>query len=122
MPQGGQPTVRIQDIRILFRAREIVNQLAAGGLEPAIEAARGLLLESKTRWQYLQEMLPVQVAQAVPDEHETFEVQCADFRRFILRKGPQPLLRQIAELEQEHHTQAVKVIHGGDGERQVYWL
>ncbi len=121
-PQGGQPTVRIQDIRTLFRAQEIVSQLAVGGLEPAIDAARQLLLEAKTRWQYLQEMLPAHVAQTIPSERESFEVQCADFSRFVLRKGPLPLLRQIADLEREHYTQAIKVIHGGDGDRREYWL
>ena len=121
-PQSEQPAVRIQDIRTLFRAQEIVNQLAAGGLAPAIEAARELLVARKTRWQYLQEMLPVHVAQTVPDESDTFEVQCADSRRFVLRKGPLPLLRQLADLEREHRTQAIKVIQGSDGIRQVYWL
>jgi hypothetical protein len=120
--QTERPAIRIQDIRILLRAQEIVNQLAAGGLAPAIEAARELLVESKTRWQYLQEMLPVDVAQRVPNEDDTFEVQCADSHRFVLTRGPLPVLRQIANLERQHRTLAISVIQYSNGKQQVYWL
>lgn len=120
--QASRAPIRTQDIRTLFRAREIVKRLAAGGLESAIEAARATLVAEKSRRQYLQEVLPAHIACAVPGETETFVVECNDTRRFHLRNGSLPLLCQLARLEWEHRTQAIKVIHCSKHRQRVYWL
>jgi hypothetical protein len=120
--QEPRTAIRIQDIRTLFRAREIMNRLAIEGLEAAIEAARAMLVGEKSRRQYLQEILPAPTAYMVPGTTETFVVECADARRFHLQNGTLPLLWQIAELEHLHDTQAVKVIHCNGHRQRVYWL
>ena len=116
------PPIRLQDIRTLFRARDIVSQLDAEGLDSAIEAARTTIVATKGRRQYLQEILPVTVAHAVPGEAETFVVECTGEKHFHLRGGTKPLLWRIAEMELENNTQAIKIIHcNGCGQRE-YWL
>lgn len=117
-----QTPIRIQDIRTLFRARDIVSQLAVARLDSAIEAARTTLVTAKGRRQYLQEILPGTVAHAVPDATETFVVECSRKQRFHLRDGTMPLLWQIRKLELEHDTQAVKIIHRNGYRQREYWL
>ena len=117
-----QTPIRIQDIRTLFRAREIVSRLAVEGLDSAIEAARLELVATKGRRQYLQEILPTTVAHAVPNATETFVVECKGRQRFHLQGGTMPLLWRLRQLELRHGTQAVKIIHrNGCGQRE-YWL
>lgn len=120
--QRAQAPIRIQDIRTLFRAREIVDRLTAEELGPAIERARAVLVATKGRRQYLEEILPIPVACAVPGEAETFVIECTGERRFHLRGGTMPLLWQIRDLEQGNGIQALRVIHhNGHGTRE-YWL
>ena len=121
-PRISRTAIRIQDIRTLFRAREIVNRLAVDGLEAAIEAARAILAGEKSRRQYLQEILPAPAACAVPGATESFVVECASAQRFHLQDSTLPLLWLIAKLEREHNTQAVKVIHRNGHGQRVYWL
>jgi hypothetical protein len=118
----NQP-IRIQDIRTLFRAREIASQLKAQDLDSAIEAARAKLIATKGRRQYLQEILPDPVVYAVPCHGtETFDVECADERRFRLQDATIPVLWQIRELEILNDVQAVKIVYrNGCGQRE-YWL
>jgi hypothetical protein len=120
--QEQQVPIRTQDIRTLFRARELVNRLATGGLEAAIEVARAKLVDEKSRRQYLQELLPAHVACAVPGATETFVLKCADARRFDLQGGTLPLLWQIMSLEREYDTHVVQVTHRNGHRQQVYWL
>ena len=117
-----QTPIRIQDIRTLFRARDIVSQLAVEGLDSAIEAARVTLVAAKGRRQYLQEILPSTVAHAVPGATETFVVECSGKQRFRLRDGTIPLLLQIRKLELGHDTQAVKIIQRNGCRQREYWL
>jgi hypothetical protein len=120
--QALRTSIRIQDLRILFRAREIMDRLAMEGVESAIEATRTRLVTDMGRHEYLQEMLPGHVAHCVPGATETFIVECADGQRFELHDGAMPLLWQIVNLERLQHAQAVRIIHrNGDG-RQVYLL
>jgi hypothetical protein len=120
--QANQAPICIQDLRTLFRAREIVDQLAAEELESAIAAARGTLVALKGRHRYLQEILPAHVVHAVPGITETFMVECVNHQCFQLEGGTQPLLWQIRKLEMANNTQAVKVIyHNGRGKCE-YWL
>lgn len=120
--QLNQAPIRIQDIRTLFRAREIVHQLTAEELDPAIERARSMLVAAKGRRQYLEEILPGAVACAIPGATETFVVECGGEQQFHLRDGTMPLLWQLRELELGNAIQAVKVIHhNGHGQRE-YWL
>ena len=114
--------IRVQDIRTLFRARDIVSQLAAEELDSAIEAARTVLVAEKGRQQYLQEILPGSVAHAVPCGNETFLVECTDEQCFHLQGGTLPLLWQLRELELATDTLAVKIIHRNGCGQQEYWL
>jgi len=117
-----KPPIRLQDIRTLFRARDIVRQLDVGELDSAIEAARATIVATKGRRQYLQEILPVAIAHAVPGGTETFVVECTGEQRFQLQDGTLPLLWQLRALELENDTQAIKIIHyNGCGQRE-YWL
>ena len=118
----SQTAIRIRDIRTLFRAREIVNRLAVEDLETAIEVARAMLVGEKSRHRYPQEILPTPAAYTVPGATETFVVECANRRRFLLENSMQPLLWQIARLEYEHDTHALKVIHRNGHGHRVYWL
>jgi hypothetical protein len=120
--QANQAPIRIQDLRTLFRAREIVDQLAVEELESAIAAARGTLVALKGRRRYLQEMLPAHVAHVVPGATETFMVECVNHRCFQLEGGTQPLLWQIRKLEMGNNTQAVKIIYHNGQETREYWL
>ncbi len=111
-----------QDLRTLFRAREIVERLTANELAAAIETARSTLSQTKGRQRYLREMLPGGLAHAIPGPAETFEIECADRRQFRLQDSSMSLLWQIMNLERQHATQAVRIIrHNGHG-RQEYWL
>jgi hypothetical protein len=111
-----------RDLRTLFRAREIVQQMSAVELEAAIEQARDTLVAAKGRNRYLQEILPDHVAYAVPGAGEAFVLECVDEQRFRLRDGTMSLLWQIRSIEQGNDTLAVKVIHyDGRGKRE-YWL
>jgi hypothetical protein len=118
-PRAG---VRIQDLRTLFRAREIVTRLAEEGLEPAIETVRTTLVTEKSRRQYLQEMLPSPVSFAVPGTSEMFTIESADGRQFHLQNGTLPLLWQILDLERACGSHAVQVIHHNKHEQLIYWL
>ena len=111
-----------RDLRTLFRAREIVQQMSAGELEAAIEEARDTLVAAKGRNRYLQEILPDHVAYAMPGTEETFFVECLGEQRFHLRDGTMPLLWQIRSVEQANDTQAVKVIHHNGQGKHEYWL
>jgi len=117
-----QAQISTQDLRTLLRAREIVEHLTAEGLEPAIERARILLMATKGRRRYVQEMLPSGVAQAVPGTSGIFVVECADAQRFYLHNGTTPLVGQIMSLEGEHDTQAIRVIHCNGHGQHKYWL
>ena len=121
-PQASRTAIRIQDIRTLFRAREIVGRLAADSLEAAIEAARVTLVGEKSRRRYLQEILPAAAACALPGATETFIVECASSQRFHLQDSRLPILWQIVRLEREHNTQAIKVVHRSGHGQRVYWL
>ena len=64
---ASRTPIRIQDLRILFRARDITRLLSTGvDLEAAIEKARDLLLAEKGRQRYLQEILPAPLAYTIP--------------------------------------------------------
>lgn len=117
-----QHPIRMQDLRTLFRARVITGQLAAEHLDSAIEAARTELVTTKGRRQYLQEILPAPVAHAVPGAHETFIVECQGGRRFHLHDGTLPLWWRICDIETQHGTQAVRVIHRNGTRHREYWL
>ena len=121
-PRIARTAIRIQDIRTLFRAREIVNRLAVDSLEAAIETVRAILVGEKSRRQYLQEILPAPAACALPGATETFVVVCASAQSFHLQDSTLPLLWQIVMLEREHNTQAIKVIHRNGHRQRVYWL
>ena len=108
--------VRFQDLRTLFRTREIVIRLGNGGLDAAIEIVRTALAAEKSRRQYLHEILSACVAYAIPGKTEAFVVEGADGQRFRLQDCTLPLLWQILHLEQEQSVQVVKVIHD-DGRR-----
>jgi hypothetical protein len=117
-----QTPIRIQDIRTLLRAQDLVRRLAVEGLDSAIETARAKLVRTKGRRQYLQEILPGNVACAVPTATETFVIECNGNQRFHLRNATMPLIWQIMELELGDDIQAVKVIHHNGGSRREYWL
>jgi hypothetical protein len=117
-----QTPIRIQDVRTLLRARDIVKQLAAGELESAIETARAAVVATKGRRQYLEEILPGAVTHAVPGATETFVLDCTGQQRFHLRDGTLPLLWQIRELERNSGTQVVRIIHQDRGGQREYWL
>jgi len=115
-------TLCIQDLRTLLRAREIVEHLTVEGLEPAIERARVLLMATKGRRRYVQEILPGSLARAVPGASGVFVVECADAQRFYLHNGTVPLVGQIMSLEGEYDTQAIRVIHCNGQSQHKYWL
>jgi hypothetical protein len=118
----SQTPIRIQDLRTLFRAREIIERLAVRGVESAIETVRAILVDEKSRQRYVQEMLPAHVAHRVPGVQDTFVVECADGQRFELHGGVVPLLWQIATLEQVHGTEAIGIVHHNGHGQQEYWL
>ena len=109
--------VRFQDLKTLFRAREIVIRLDNDGLDAAIEVARAALVAEKSRRQYLHEILPGCVVYTIAGTTEAFAVECADGQYFRFQDCTLPLLWQILHLEREQSVQVVKVIHD-DGHRQ----
>ena len=121
-PRASGTSIRIQDLRTLFRAQEIVHHLAVEGLETAIDTARVMLVGEKSRRQYLQEILPASAACAIPGGTETFMVECADGQCFDLQDATLPLLWLIVSLEHEYGTQAIRVIHCNGCGQRVYWL
>jgi hypothetical protein len=114
--------LRFQDLKTLFRAREIVILLDNNGLDAAIETARAALLAEKSRRQYLLEILPGGVAYAIPGSSEAFGVECANGRYFHLQQRTLPLLWQILHLEREQGVQVIKVIHDDGHRRWTYCL
>ena len=121
--------IRTQDLKVLFRAREIVRQLAAEGLavvpslEPAIGMARQRLETQKGRRRYLLDMLPDSVAHGLPGVSGGFAVEFPQAGRVELQDGF-PVLIQILDLERSQHERAVRLLHHtsvGVRERD-YWL
>jgi hypothetical protein len=49
----SRTSIRIQGLRTLLRTRELVNRLAAKGMELAIDAVRALLMADRGRRRYL---------------------------------------------------------------------
>ena len=105
-----------RDLKALFRAQEVIRQLVAdgeaavGGLEPAIDFARGRLEAQMGRRRYLLEMLPDSIAYALPGLSGVFFVQLAEAGRFEL-KADLPVVTQIAALEFAYDDRVIQVAH-----------
>lgn len=121
--------LRTQDLKVLFRAREIIRQLAAEGLavvpslEPAIGMARQRLETQKGRRRYLLDMLPNSVAHALPGVNGGFVVEFPQAGRVELQDGI-PVSIQILDLERRQGERAIRLLHRtsvGVRERD-YWL
>ena len=121
--------LRTQDLKVLFRAREIVRQLAAEGLavvpslEPAIGMARQRLETQKGRRRYLLDMLPDSVAHTLPGVSGGFVVEFPQAGRVELRNDVTVLI-QILELERRQGERAVRLLHhtGVGVKDREYWL
>ena len=105
-----------RDLRVLFRAQEIIGRLSAEGeapvqgLETAVDLARVSLEAQLGRRRYLLEMLPDSVAYALPGLSGVFFVQLAEAGRFELQ-ADLPVVTQIAALEFAYDDRVVQVIH-----------
>ena len=105
-----------QDLKALMRAQEIIGRLSAegevsvDGLEPAIDLARVSLEAQLGRRRYLLEMLPDNVAYALPGLSGVFFVQLEEAGRFEL-KADLPVVTQIAALELAYDDRVMQVVH-----------
>ena len=105
-----------RDLKALFRAQEIIGHLSAEGkapvqgLEAAIDLARVSLEAQLGRQRYLLEMLPDNVAYALPGLSGVFFVQLAEAGRFELR-ADLPVVTQIAALELAYDDRVIQVVH-----------
>jgi hypothetical protein len=121
--------IRTQDLKVLFRAQEVIGQLVAEGLavvpslEPAIAMARQRLEARKGRRRYLLDMLPDSVAHALPGVSGRFVLEfsragCIELQDSI------PALTQIVDLERRLGERATRLLHStGVGFKDWdYWL
>ena len=105
-----------RDLRVLFRAQEIIGRLSAEGeapvqgLETAVDLARVSLEAQLGRRRYLLEMLPDSVAYALPGLSGVFFVQLAEAGRFELQ-ADLPVVTQIAALEFAYDDHVIQVVH-----------
>ena len=105
-----------RDLRVLFRAQEIIGRLSAEGeapvqgLETAVDLARVSLEAQLGRRRYLLEMLPDSVAYALPGLSGVFFVQLAEAGRFELQ-ADLPVVMQIAALEFAYDDHVIQVVH-----------
>ena len=121
--------IRTQDLKVLFRAQEVIRQLAAEGLalvpslEPVIGIARQRLEAQKGRRRYLLDMLPDSVAHALPGISGKFVVEFCRADCVELQDGF-PVLSQILDLERCQGERAVRLLHSTDiGVKDwEYWL
>ena len=121
--------IRTQDLKVLFRARKVIGQLAAEGLavvpslEPVIAMARQRLEAQKGRQRYLLEMLPYSVAYALPGISGRFVVEFPSATCIELQVGI-PAWVQILDLERRHGERAIRLLQdtGAGFKDQEYWL
>ena len=121
--------IRAQDLKVLFRAQEVIGQLVAEGLavvpsmEPAIAMARETLERRQGRRRYLLDMLPASVAHALPGVSGGFSIHFPSAGVVRLQDGI-PVLLQLCHLEERLGERAIRLIHNsGIGfEDQEYWL
>ena len=105
-----------KDLKALLRAQEIIGRLSAeaevsvDGLEPAIDLARVSLEAQLGRRRYLLEMLPDNVAYALPGLRGVFFVQLSAAGRFELQ-ADLPVVTQIAALEFAYDDRVMQVVH-----------
>jgi hypothetical protein len=121
--------IRTQDLKVLFRARQVIGQLVDQGLavvpslEPAIDLARQRLETRNGRRRYLLDMLPDDVAYALPGMSGRFAIEFSQAGSVELLDGF-PVLIQILELERRQGERAIRLLHStGVGFRdREYWL
>jgi hypothetical protein len=121
--------IRAQDLKVLFRAQEVIGQLVAEGLvvvpsmESAIAMARETLEHRQGRRRYLLDMLPASVAHALPGVSGRFTVDFSGAGIIELEDGI-PVLVQICHLEERLGERAARLIHNTriGFEDQEYWL
>jgi hypothetical protein len=121
--------IRTQDLKVLFRAQEVIGQLVAEGLavfpslEPAITMARQRLETRNGRRRYLLDMLPDSVAHALPGVSDRFVVEFCQAGCVELQEGT-PVLMQILDLERRRGERAIRLLHhtGAGLKDREYWL
>jgi hypothetical protein len=121
--------IRTQDLKVLFRAQEVIGLLAADGLvavpslESVISMARQSLEAQKGRRCYLLDMLPNSVSHALPGISGRFVVEFPRAGRVELQANI-PVWVQILDLERRHGERAIRLLHhnGAGLKGQVYWL
>jgi len=122
--------IRTQDLKLLFRAQEVIHQLDTRGLaavpslEPAITLVRDSLHAQKGRRRYLLDMLPDSIAHALPAIAGKFVVHFPHSGSVELKGHAFPVLAQILRLEGTHGERAIRlVLNAGIGLRdREYWL
>ena len=121
--------IRTQDLKVLFRAQEVIGQLVAEGLavapslEPAIAMARQWLETRNGRRRYLLDMLPDSVAHALPGVSDRFVVEFCQAGCVELQDGT-PVLIQILNLERRQGERATRLFHrtGAGFKDREYWM
>jgi hypothetical protein len=121
--------IRTQDLKVLFRAQEVIGQLVAEGLavvpslEPAIVMARQRLEARNGRRRYLLDMLPANVAHARPGISGRFVVEFSRASCIELQDGF-PVLIQILDLERREGERAIRLFYstGVGFKDREYWL
>ena len=121
--------IRTQDLKVLFRAQEVIGQLVDQGLavipslEPAIAMARQRLETRNGRRRYLLDMLPSGVAHALPGVTGRFTLEFSQAGGVELQESI-PVLIQILQLERSQGDRAFRLLHStgiGFKDRE-YWL
>ena len=121
--------IRTQDLKVLFRAREVIGQLVDQGLavvpslEPAIDMARQRLETRNGRRRYLLDMLPDNVAFGLPGMSGRFVIEFSQAGRVELQEGF-PVLIQILALERRQGERTIRLLHstGAGFKDREYWL